>query len=282
MDIRQHVPALIFVQDRFESRHGRLHRFEGFDSAALADAPVEIGIAIAGLVMKVIGEISRGMGQALGCRAGSPAIGPVTDHAVGLEELLAPSAGCRIRPARAAFAAIGWGGGIPPWVSVAARLLPLPVGSFGIMLVPGRLVVAAMVMVVVMAVMAMVLLGCWECRNHPQGEEEEKPVFCNALIHIVRFLCVLDIALFEVEGRVAFGNHVFNGTSTRNAPAGIRWLWERMDPLVAHQSLRKRTHDGIDTSASTVDNVQRFSDAIAQKSRLAQGVFRRDKRRKHG
>lgn len=59
------------------------------------------------------------------------------------------------------------------------------------------------------------------------------------------------LSLFEVEGRAAFGNHVFDGTSTRNAPTGTRWLWERMNPaffapLMEHVNARRH-----DTSAST-------------------------------
>src|SRR5918992_4856935 len=44
--IGQHVPALVFRQDRFKGRHRRLHGFERLDLTALAHPPEEVRVAV--------------------------------------------------------------------------------------------------------------------------------------------------------------------------------------------------------------------------------------------
>ena len=66
--IGQHIPALVFTQDGFIGRHGRLAGFERLDLPTLADPPEEVCIPITGGPVKVVRQVSRGMRQALGDR----------------------------------------------------------------------------------------------------------------------------------------------------------------------------------------------------------------------
>ena len=143
--IGQHVPALVFCQDRFKGRHDRLAGFERLDLPALADAPEEVRIPVTGGPVKVVGQVSRGMRQALGDRPCALAVGPVAHQAVGLEELLAAGDRRRIVPAGTAGVGIFRRGCFPPGVLVGPSVVcpcspaVFPCGAFwSCLCLPGR------------------------------------------------------------------------------------------------------------------------------------------------
>src|SRR6266536_3921809 len=134
-DLPSKAPPLAagnFTQDGFIGRHGRLAGFEWLDLPTLTDSPEEVRIPITRRPVKVVGQVSRGMRQALGNRPCALAIGTVAHQAVGLVELLAAGDRRRITPAGAVGVGIFCRGCFPPGVLVGLSLRRIP-------LIPRRL-----------------------------------------------------------------------------------------------------------------------------------------------
>ena len=109
----EHIPTRLFREGFVEGRHGRALGLKGFHLPPLTDPPKEIPIIVAGMRMKMVGQICGRMIQGSGERAGPPPIVPMAEGAVVFVKNTTLLNGARIVPACAAQHSVGWRWGYP-------------------------------------------------------------------------------------------------------------------------------------------------------------------------